>query len=129
MFRCQNCDTVVPAGTPAHKIVTQTREKEYAQREAAPDNRRRFGRRFRRSRIIDPGGHGHEIVREIMVCPECAEQLAQQEPTHHRIPRGTTTAEETAPESSFQEDSSPEASAEETQETATQKTSSQETTA
>lgn len=81
MFRCQQCGTVVPAGTRATKIVTQTRRKEYQPREAEPTSRGgRFGRgRFsRRRRVIDRGGEGTEIVREIMVCPKCAAEFERQ---------------------------------------------------
>lgn len=74
---------MVPAGVRGTKIVTQTRDKEYDQREAEPTTRGggRFGRgRFsRRKRVIDRGGAGTEIVREIMVCPKCAEKYAEEE--------------------------------------------------
>jgi hypothetical protein len=81
---------VVPPRTPATKLVIETRPKRYPVRPAAfpgyktmeelrrgPDGRPRFVYIKRRSnkrgdRIADPGGVGHEIVRELTVCPDCA---------------------------------------------------------
>ena len=79
MFRCQNCDTVVPAGTRSSKIIVETRAKEYAPRGADPsERRRRFprGRGPRKKQKYDRGGTGREIVREKMVCPKCAESMS-----------------------------------------------------
>ena len=76
MFICQNCQTVVPAGTRSTKIVVQTREREYESRGPDPSERRFRGPRPRR-RDYDRGGHGTEIVREIMVCPKCAEEMGE----------------------------------------------------
>lgn len=69
MFRCEKCNTVVPAGTPAHQLVVQQRSKQY------PSRSRELirGRGYRRQETIDKGGEGREIVRELSVCPECAE--------------------------------------------------------
>ncbi len=82
MFRCQKCDTVVPAGIRSHKIVLQTRTREYESRGPDPSERRRFSRgrgpRTKKQKY-DRGGHGTEIVREIMVCPKCAQEHAEQE--------------------------------------------------
>lgn len=77
MFRCQMCDRVVPAGVRSQRIVIETRAKEYSPRNQKPE-RRSWGRRGRPvyRRVYDKGGHGHEIVREVSVCPECAEQYA-----------------------------------------------------
>lgn len=78
MFRCQQCDTVVPAGTRSNKIVTQTRSKVYESRGPDPSERRgRYprGRGRPKKKEYDRGGTGTEIVREIMVCPKCAEEL------------------------------------------------------
>lgn len=80
MFRCQTCDTIVPAGTRSSKIVVQSRPRTYEPRGADPRERGRFGRGRRKptkkKAEYDKGGVGTEIVREIMVCPTCAE-------THH----------------------------------------------
>ncbi len=82
MFRCQKCETVVPAGTRETKIVTETREKIYEARGGGDRGRfrRGMGRRARRREAFDKGGVGREIVREISVCPKCAaELLAEQQ--------------------------------------------------
>ena len=71
MFRCQNCNTVVPPNTKATPVVVQRRPQSYEERSAEVQGRR--GRA--RTRIIDRGGDGHEIVRELKVCPTCADVL------------------------------------------------------
>lgn len=77
MFRCQSCETVVPAGTRAQRVVVQTRQKTYEPRGDRPGSDRgsRFrGRRVKKKRVFDQGGTGTEIVRELLVCPTCAER-------------------------------------------------------
>lgn len=77
MFRCQECGTIVASGTRSHKIVVQTREKTYEPRGANPRERPRWSRgrgRSKKKAPYDKGGQGTEIVRELMVCPECAAQ-------------------------------------------------------
>ena len=81
MFRCQVCETIVPSGTRSHKIVVQTRKKIYEPRGTDPRERRRWGRgrgRTKKKQTFDKGGQGTEIVREIMVCPRCAESHGQE---------------------------------------------------
>ncbi|MFV0446177.1 MAG: hypothetical protein ACK5Q5_21585 [Planctomycetaceae bacterium] len=77
MFRCDRCNSVVPPSTRETKIVVETREKVYEARGGMtrdfPRSRRPIGRRTRRAQAFDKGGTGHEIVREISVCPKCAE--------------------------------------------------------
>ena len=77
MFRCDRCNSVVPAGVRETKIVVETREKVYESRGGSsrefPRSRRPMGRRARRQQSFDKGGVGSEIVREIAVCPKCAE--------------------------------------------------------
>ncbi len=80
MFRCQLCGTVMPPGTRTHKLIVQTRAKKYEPREK-PQSRggggfRGRGGRPTRRRLMDPGGEGREIVRELSVCAECAEKYA-----------------------------------------------------
>lgn len=76
MFRCQLCQTVVPAGTPAQKIVMSTRSKSYAARGTQRSSPGEFRPRGRRNspppKPYDKGGEGQEIVREANVCPACA---------------------------------------------------------
>lgn len=82
VFRCDSCGTVVPAGVREHKIVVETRPKRYEARGSSretfrgPRHRGPIGRRARRQRSFDKGGEGTEIVREISVCPKCAENHA-----------------------------------------------------
>ncbi len=74
MFRCQLCQTVVPAGTRTTKIVVATRKKFYSSRGSAPQmgGPRFRGRRTEPAKPYDKGGVGTEIVREASVCPDCA---------------------------------------------------------
>jgi hypothetical protein len=78
MFRCQKCDTVVPQGVRSHKIVVQTRPRQYAARGTSPREWRPGRRRFPivRTPAYDKGGEGTEIVKELMVCPACARENA-----------------------------------------------------
>jgi hypothetical protein len=87
MFRCQNCDKVVPTSTRSSKIVVQIREKEYRSRGSDPSERRRYprGRGPRKKVKFDRGGAGHEIVREIMVCPECAATMEPVQPPPRKL--------------------------------------------
>ena len=74
MYRCQLCQSVVPAKTPCHRLVLQWRKKEYPFRPRAnvlvrkpsPDKKPKEEYRD------DPGGQGYEIVKEIIVCTACA---------------------------------------------------------
>ena len=92
MFRCDRCNSVVAAGTRETKITTETRPKVYESRGGQtrdfPRSRRPVGRRTRRAQAFDKGGSGTEIVREIAVCPKCAET--------HQAELATVTAEVTA---------------------------------
>lgn len=72
MYRCKQCHRVVPPGKPAAKCVVETRERVYTPRGDA--NPRGEDDRRSRSRQ-DPGGSGREIVREELLCEECAAAL------------------------------------------------------
>ena len=67
MYRCQQCHSVVPAGTRQHLLV-ETRPAEYPRRKEVyvihAD-----GKTWRED---DPGGSGREIARALPVCPCCA---------------------------------------------------------
>lgn len=94
MYLCQKCQTRTELHVPATKVVTQTRPKSYNVRwlifkkkktakpelfivplgdffEPPPkkvqDQRREW------FWCIDRGGDGHETVRELTVCPKCAQ--------------------------------------------------------
>lgn len=73
MYRCENCQNVVPPNTKAHRVVIETRLKRYPRRERA--NKIKEDGKIRH--IADPGGIGYETVREITVCPECAKKVNQ----------------------------------------------------
>ncbi|MFV0444262.1 MAG: hypothetical protein ACK5Q5_11895 [Planctomycetaceae bacterium] len=80
MYRCQLCQTVLPAGTPEGHVVVERRAKSYPSRELhRPRSSRRAGRLFvkRSSQAFDRGGEGWEIVREITVCPEMAQHCSE----------------------------------------------------
>ena len=82
MFRCQICEKVVEPGVRAAKLVVQTRPKTYEPRGRQPDARgfrSRGPRRSTRGGNYDKGGEGREIVREVMVCPDCEAQHAPTE--------------------------------------------------
>jgi len=60
MYRCQKCGKVSGSGEPAHKTITETRQKEYSN-----DDRGR-------TRLT----YGTEIVKELTICTKCAEKLS-----------------------------------------------------
>jgi hypothetical protein len=74
MYRCQICNVVAPPGTPAERVVIETRAAEYPSRPKAQHHR--VGRKMKFA--DDPGGAGYEIARESVACPACAaEQRAK----------------------------------------------------
>jgi len=78
MYRCDLCSRVVSVGIPSHRIVVETRPKRYPHRPKAYRLvRRRKSGKAERVFVDDPGGVGREIVREAIVCPECALQRGE----------------------------------------------------
>lgn len=71
MYRCQQCQQVVPPKTKAHRIVVETRVRAYPFRKEV--NTVKTYRKVYKTN--DEGGVGREIVREIIVCPDCAAKL------------------------------------------------------
>ncbi len=71
MYKCENCQTIVPHGIKSHRVTIETRTKHYPFRHYANE----FKREGKTKQSHDNGGVGQEIVREITVCPICAEQL------------------------------------------------------
>ena len=65
----QVCNVVVPANISAHRKVVETRRRKYPFREKA----NQFIKDGRLKKTDDSGGVGYEIVREVLVCPSCAE--------------------------------------------------------
>jgi hypothetical protein len=73
MFLCAICGEVSPPRTPATRIITHRRPKQYAFRFRAnefwrPDPSGKMKQHF----TDDPGGAGWEIAREVLVWPGCA---------------------------------------------------------
>jgi len=75
VFRCEICGQVAPSGARAKRVVLVSRPKSYVTR----GGNEGFQRRFRGPRPprqeYDKGGKGHEIVREVLACSRCAEQV------------------------------------------------------
>lgn len=85
----------MPPRTPSHKIAVEYRDRAYPLIPLAlePGSKKWLkakarSRRLRRHRLTDeekadwkwlpdPGGHGLEIVREVVACPFCAEKVRQ----------------------------------------------------
>ena len=84
MFRCYFCQQVTPPKTTRHRVILETREKEYVIR-----RRETKGRNFRDrdAPVQDRGGKGIEIKKEVDACPDCA---AKHQPV-------TITPESTSP--------------------------------
>lgn len=79
MFICQMCHTPVPPKTRCHKIVAQTRTKQYPVRRKAHPGYYEVNGQMRRSgrfsdRRDDSGGTGLETAKELSVCPKCAQE-------------------------------------------------------
>ena len=60
-YQCQHCGVNVLQGIPSHRVVAETRPVTYPPRSRANADGN-----------DDKGGRGVEIVREVVVCPECA---------------------------------------------------------
>lgn len=73
LYRCQLCDVVVPANTPSHRKVVETRPRKYPFREKA----NHFKKDGRLEKTDDPGGLGYETVREFLVCSSCFDEPAE----------------------------------------------------
>jgi hypothetical protein len=78
MFRCQLCQCVVPPRTPCKHLVLKQRSKKYPFRSRANTFIRsnESGKR-KEYHTDDPGGEGQEIVKEVIVCPDCTSQNGQ----------------------------------------------------
>lgn len=70
MYRCELCNTIVPAGVRANRVVVETRPAEYPSRPKA--HSQRVGRKVKN--FDDPGGAGYEIAKEAFACKTCAER-------------------------------------------------------
>ncbi len=92
MFRCQICGQVAPAGMRANKVVVASRSRTYAPVGSDRENFRspmRGRQRFRSpKKKYDKGGHGTEIVQELIACASCAET-----PTTHVVDLDNTATD------------------------------------
>lgn len=73
MYRCDKCNTVVPAGRKLNRVVTETRQKSYAVfKQAKGKGRQRF------TGAPEPVANatGWEIAKELEVCAACAAAVA-----------------------------------------------------
>lgn len=64
MYRCGKCGESTKAGESIRRVVVKTRQKDY------PARAYRLRGKFARE-VHDPGGFGHEAVRELAVCGRC----------------------------------------------------------
>ncbi len=65
MFLCQFCNEQVPSGMPCNKIVVEKRVHRHPVREKWDEKKRKWI-------LLDAGGTGLQIVREMVACPSCA---------------------------------------------------------
>lgn len=75
MFVCQICGGIVPPRTPAIRVVTSRRPKQYPFRIHAnvfyrPDS----NGKVKEHKTDDPGGVGWEVAQEVLSCPACADR-------------------------------------------------------
>lgn len=59
MFNCQRCGQTSAPGEPEQRVVAQTRAVDYPPR-------------YDGNKLIDKGGRGLQIVREMSLCRRCA---------------------------------------------------------
>ena len=84
MFKCQNCQKLVPPRTKCCKVVAIKRRKEYAYRSKVNpgyyyNNKEQLVRSDKwKDRTDDKGGIGIEAAKELLVCPECAVKLREE---------------------------------------------------
>lgn len=79
MFYCESCGRLQAPQTPSTAVPTVTRTVTFAPRSGALPGlpQTKGGKRVRTRhapRRDDPGGTGTQIVRQIRVCPVCAQQ-------------------------------------------------------
>lgn len=62
MFRCGICNEPQPTHSTPTRVVVATRDRQYPPRPWAND----------------PGGFGHEIAKELNICDECNDMVAEE---------------------------------------------------
>jgi hypothetical protein len=80
MFKCEITGRVVPPGTPMKRVVVKVRKKKYGSRKEV----HRHVKITRNGKKVvvwkdDAGGEGYEIVKELIACPEAAENAPEPE--------------------------------------------------
>ena len=75
MFLCDVCGSVTAPGTPCNRVTVETRDVEYPKRKEVHWHPPRPGKE-KGKWVDDPGGYGHEIVREVRACPNCVLEIA-----------------------------------------------------
>jgi hypothetical protein len=74
MYRCEKCNEVAPAGARAVRVVAEQREASFPRRSQVFTVRvLKPNGRLKKLKQDDPGGRGLQIVRELKVCPPCAQ--------------------------------------------------------
>ena len=68
MFLCTSCKKVIGPAISPQRVVLETRDKEYEFRKDAFKVRKEGAW----VRVSDQGGHGHETVKEVDMCTDCA---------------------------------------------------------
>jgi hypothetical protein len=71
-FICNFCAKAQPAGTAAHKVVTQYRMFQHPVRPKAMVKVIEKNGKKKKEWVTDPGGVGLQIVQEVLTCPQCA---------------------------------------------------------
>ena len=67
MYCCELCGESTKSGESIRRVVTHVRDKDYPPREYKLPGKSEEGRKV----VRDPGGYGHETVKEIAVCGPC----------------------------------------------------------
>jgi hypothetical protein len=76
MYICEISGEVVPTKSRSKRVILAVRPVYYQARPGA--NRRRVRRK--KKEVGDPGGHGWEVVKEVLVCQRVFEQYQNIEP-------------------------------------------------
>ena len=63
MYKCDKCGKSTEAGSSMIRKTIETRYKEYPER------------KDKRGNVIDVGGDGREIAKELKLCPSCASSI------------------------------------------------------
>ncbi|MEL6149466.1 MAG: hypothetical protein AAFR56_07560, partial [Chloroflexota bacterium] len=85
MYQCEKCNRTVPPRTKANRLVAKTRLKHYPGRLTE-----KYRKRGNVIKIEHNPGTGREIVREVTVCPMCADRC------HTPSPRERTASRQPA---------------------------------